>query len=209
MARRSYHQYCALARTLDLVGERWTLLLVRELLSGPARFKDLQVGLAGMGTNLLSDRLKELVEAGLIEREDRLYQLTPRGRELEESVVALARFGAPLLGERSAQELWRAEWNVVALQYAFCPERAKNAEGVIEYRIDESCVQAKLTSGALETAGEARWEPDVVIRADGETFLQLAAGELDPKNAEEQGRLELIGSRRLWRTSLRVFSVAR
>lgn len=207
MTRRSYRQHCALARALDVVGERWTLLLVRELLCGPRRFKDLQAGLPGMGTNLLSDRLKELVEAGLLERQDMRYSLTPRGRELEAAVIALARFGAPLLGERSAQELWRADWNVLALKYAFRPERAKKTRGVIEYRIDDSRVQAKLHDGRLETSGEPRWKPDLVVSADGATFLEMASGELDPVVAEEEQRLEVEGDRRLWRTSLRAFAI--
>jgi len=207
MARRSYRQHCALAQALDVVGERWTLLLVRELLTGPKRYKDLQAGLPGMGTNLLADRLKDLVHEGLVRHDGAEYALTARGAELEDAVLALARFGAPLLAERDSDDHWRADWNVVALKYAFRPERATRLRGVIEYRIDGTHVQARLEDGTIETSGTPRWKPDVVATADGETFLALAAAELDPDEAEESGVLTVDGSRRLWRGALRAFAL--
>src|SRR5712691_3728539 len=98
--RRSYNQYCALARALDVVGERWTLLLVRELLLGPRRYKDLLDGLPGIGTNLLADRLKHLEDAGMIRRVvlpppagSAVYELTELGRRLEPAVFELGRWG--------------------------------------------------------------------------------------------------------------------
>ncbi len=206
MPKRSYRQHCALARALDVVGERWTLLLIRELLTGAKRYKDLQRQLPGMGTNLLADRLKELVEGGLVQREDLAYSLTPRGAQLEEAVLALARFGAPLLGKRGPEEHWSATWNVVALKYAFQPERAKTLRGVIEYRIDGSTVQARIDQGTIETAAEPTWAPDVVATADGDTLLAIAGGELDPDDAEAAGQLFIEGSRRVWRATLRAFT---
>ncbi len=205
MPKRTYKQHCALARALDAVGERWTLLLVRELLTGPKRYKDLQQGLPGMGTNLLADRLKELVEGGLILRCAHGYSLTPRGAQLEEAIIALARFGAPLLGQRKPDEHWSASWNVVALKYAFNAVRAKTLEGVIEYRIDGSTVQARVDRGTIATASGPRWNPDVVATADGDTFLGIASGEVDPDSAERAGTLLLEGSRRVWRGALRAF----
>ena len=207
MAKRSYHQRCALALALDQVGERWTLLLVRELLSGPKRYRDLLAGLPGIGTNLLAARLRDLEAAGLVERDPEGYRLTPRGVELEEAVVALARFGAPLLADADPGGHWQAHWNVIALQYAFRPERARKVRAVLEYRVDGTCVQARVREGTIETAGEERWKPDLVIRTDGETLLGLAAGEVDPRQAEAAGALELDGDRKLFRASLRFFEV--
>lgn len=206
MPKRSYHQHCALARALDLVGERWTLLLVRELLTGPKRYRTLVANLPGIGTNLLATRLRELSEAGLIERQGTDYLLTERGAALETSVLALARWGAPLLADAEEDAHWRASWNVVALKYAFRPERARSVRGVIEYRVDDSIVQARVHDGSIETTATERWTPDVTLHTDGPTLRALAAGELDPRDAEQDGRLRVEGSRRLFRSSLRVFA---
>src|SRR3989442_1571566 len=102
---RSYGQYCALAKALDLVGERWTLLIVRELLiNGPSRYTDLRRGLPGIATNLLAQRLHELEKSGLVAGVEApppvatsLIELTPRGRELEPILLQLGRWGAPLM----------------------------------------------------------------------------------------------------------------
>src|SRR5262249_46992187 len=103
--RRSYRQYCGIARALDVVGERWTLLLVRELLTGPKRFTDLLAALRGIGANLLTTRLKELEGAGLVRRTAlpppvaiMVYELTDAGTELEPALLALAHWGARYLG---------------------------------------------------------------------------------------------------------------
>ena len=208
MSKRSYRQHCALAQALDLVGERWTLLLVRELLSGRKRYNELLANLAGIGTNLLAARLRDLSVAGLVEHDGATYALTPRGAELEEAVLALARFGAPLLTERNPDDHWSASWNPVALKYAFRPERAKTLRVVVEYQIDGARTQARIRDGAIETAADARWKPDVVVRADGDTFLALAAGEIDPKQAEADGSLEVDGDRRAFRASLRAFGAS-
>jgi len=208
MAKREYRQHCALARALDLVGERWTLLVVRELLTGSKRYKELLANLPGIGTNLLATRLSDLERAGLVERGDRSYSLTPRGSELEAAVLALARFGAPLLAEADGEVYWSASWNPIALKYAFRPERARRLRGTVEYRVDDSRVQARFRDGEIETAAESSWRPDVVVTTDGETFLALSAGELDPRDAEAEGSLEIAGDRALFRRSLRAFGVS-
>ncbi|MEM7311387.1 MAG: winged helix-turn-helix transcriptional regulator [Planctomycetota bacterium] len=208
MVKRTYHQHCALARALDLVGERWTLLLVRELLTGAKRYKELQANLPGIGTNLLAARLRELQEADLVEHDGTAYALTERGAGLEPAVLALARWGAPLLAEPEPDALWRASWNVVALKYAFRPERARRLRAVLELRVDGTCVQARVRDGAVETAGEARWRPDLVLEGDGETLLALWEGELDAREAEREGALAIHGERRLLRGLLRAFEPA-
>src|SRR2546427_12402137 len=99
--KRSYDQWCAVARSLDVVGERWTLLIVRDLLVGPKRYKDLLIGLPGIGTNLLADRLRELEGAGILRRTvlpppagSTVYELTSSGQALEPVILALGRWGA-------------------------------------------------------------------------------------------------------------------
>lgn len=120
--RRSYGQYCGLARALDVVGDRWNLLIVRQLLVGPARYGQLLDGLPGLATNLLVNRLRDLETAGVIER--RLadegnaisYALTPWGAELREPIDALIRWSTPLMTRGPGGDAFRAEWLIVALQ---------------------------------------------------------------------------------------------
>src|SRR5262245_13199941 len=114
---RSYGQYCGLAKALDLVGERWALLVVRELLLGPKRFTDLLDGLPGVSTNVLATRLRGLERAGVVERNvlpppaaSSVYELTAYGRALEPAVAALGRWGAVSLGPRAPDQALRSHW---------------------------------------------------------------------------------------------------
>lgn len=116
MANRTYRQYCFLAQAPDLVGERWTLLVVRELLLGPRRFKDLLQGLPGIGTNLLSARLKELEASGIVRRAtlpppagSSVYELTDYGQGLWPAVVELTRWGSKAI-DSSEDKVFRSEW---------------------------------------------------------------------------------------------------
>ena len=121
MPRRSYHQYCGLARALDVVGERWTLLVIRNLLLGPQRYSELLRGLPGITTNLLAKRLQEMEAMGLIERvtgagEAAAYRLTDEGRALEPAIHALGRWGWQRIGTPSARDRRSVEWLLVALR---------------------------------------------------------------------------------------------
>src|SRR5918997_566704 len=123
MARRSYAQYCGLARALDVLGERWTLLAIRELLLGPKRFSDLLAGLSGIGPNVLSTRLRTLEAEGLVTKRrlpppaaSTVYELTGRGRELEPAVVELARWGVGLLGPPAEDDRYRPGWLALSLR---------------------------------------------------------------------------------------------
>ena len=116
-AMRSYGQFCALARSLDVVGDRWTLLIVRELLLRPCRYTDLRDGLPGIATNLLADRLRGLERAGVVQRESApppvardLFSLTARGAALEPVLLELGRWGGPLLGDPKKGEAFREHW---------------------------------------------------------------------------------------------------
>ena len=214
MAKRSYRQFCALARALDVVGERWTLLLVRELLVGPKRFKMLGKALPAMGPNLLSQRLKELAEAGIVEKnrlsapaDVEVYELTEFGRGLRNAVVALAQWGKGYLAKPKGKELWRADWTVLALEYTFHPERAVGVEETYELRIDDVVLHAEVRDGELRTAGGAAREPGLVITSDKKTFLALARGTRTLKQAEESGKLEVQGKRRALERFLKIFSL--
>lgn len=207
MARRSYRQHCALARALDLVGERWTLLVVRELLTGERRYKDLVEALPGIGTNLLATRLRELEEQGLVEHLGPHYCLTTKGQRLESAILALARFGAAFLHQPNPDDLWMPRWNVVALKYAFRPERAAGIDSVFEYDIDGVRVQAKVQESQIQTSAQTPWNPDLIIRTNGATLLALTRGEQKVRDAEQNGSLSIHGDRRLFRKSLQLFSL--
>jgi DNA-binding HxlR family transcriptional regulator len=123
---RSYRQYCALARALDLVGDRWTLLIIRELFARDARYSDLRDALPGIATNLLADRLRQLQDAGIVESYDApppvraaVYRLTSRGRELRPVLRALVTWGAPLLETGQGADDFRTQWLVMPLRIVF------------------------------------------------------------------------------------------
>src|SRR5436305_11702023 len=121
---RSYGEYCALAKSLDVIGNRWTLLIVRELLlRGPSRYTDLREGLPGIATNLLAERLRELEEARLVAREEApppvattLFRLTPRGEELRPVIERLTLWGAPLMTVQDPKDVVRSHWLAFALE---------------------------------------------------------------------------------------------
>lgn len=201
--KRSYGQYCTVARALDLVGERWTLLLVRELLTGPKRFKDLLEGLPGIGTNLLAARLKTLEGEGIVRRAtlpppagSNVYELTGLGRELEPVVVALSRWGTRLLDVPREEDDLRAGWAVVALRSALGRGAAGGRSGTYELRIGGEAFHLRVGDGE-EDRVEARQgsapDPDLVVVGDAETFLAVASGRLGFKEAVESGTLRVEG----------------
>src|ERR671935_1813637 len=141
MTSRTYDQFCGVARALDLVGERWALLVVRDLILGPKRFTDLRRGLPGIGTNVLAARLKELERAGVVQRRilpppaaSAVYELTEYGRALEGPLLALGRWGAGSMGQREDGRSLRSEWLAVALKAFFRPEAAADVRADVELR---------------------------------------------------------------------------
>lgn len=174
MARRSYRQDCALARATDLLGERWTLLLLRDLLVAPRRFSELERSQKGIGPNLLATRLKGLEAAGLVEqREDRasgsqVYAVTPRGAALEPALLALIRWGLVHLPGRDEALHHRHDWDLLALKSTFQPERFHGAPLTVQFRADDFEGWARLAPGrmtiGLGTAAEADVTVDGTVR---------------------------------------------
>ena len=203
MGKRSYEQYCTVARALDVIGERWTLLLVRELLTGPKRFKDLLGGLPGIGTNLLAARLKALEGEGIVRRAtlpppagSNVYELTETGRSLEPVIVELSRWGASLLGVPQAGEDLQAGWAAVAVRSAVKPSVAGGRAGTYEFRIDGEAFHLRLEDGEEEGTmlrqGPAP-DPDLVVAGDAKTFLAVTSGRLGPEEAVGSGALRVEG----------------
>lgn len=187
MTKRSYGQLCSIAAALDVLGERWTLLLVRELLGGPRRFSDVLDGLPGIGTGLLTARLRELEAAGVVERV-RLarpatgtgYALTEEGRALEPVVLALADWGASRLAAPGPGLAVRARWAMLGLRTRFDATAAAGVRETYEFRVDDEVFHARVDDGSLEVGDGRAADPDVVLEADGEAFARLIG---DPANA--------------------------
>ena len=213
MPTRSYSQYCALARALDLVGERWTLLLVRELLLGPRRFKDLLAGLPRIGTNLLADRLKELERAGIVRRGvlpppagSSVYELTELGRELEPAVFALGRWGAHFLAPRRESDAVNPGWFFVSVRATFRPEAATRLRESYEFLIDGTPFHARVDRGRARTSQGHADDPDVVVTTDLDSFISLLSGELSPSEARSSGRVRLEGDETALDRFVRMFA---
>jgi DNA-binding HxlR family transcriptional regulator len=174
MERRSYNELCGLAKALDVVGERWTLLVVRNLLLGPLRYNELLRGLPGITTNLLAKRLKEMEENGLVERvrspgtEGRAYRLAPLGEALEPVVHALGRWGWNWMGS-PAGEHRSVEWLFVALRRRYRGGARLSAELLadgVPYRFVLAPEEAQIERGTVS-------RPDVRVRAPGMAFAGL------------------------------------
>jgi DNA-binding HxlR family transcriptional regulator len=200
--KRSYGQHCTVARALDVVGERWTLLLVRELSTGPKRFKDLLGGLPGIGTNLLAARLKRLEGEGIVGRAtlpppagSNVYELTLLGRELEPVLVALSRWGARLIEEPGEDDEVRAGWAAVALRSALPAEGSSGRPGTYGFRIDGEAFHLRVEDGEVEVRQGSAPDPDLVVRGDTGTLLAVASGRLSPEEAVRSGALGVEGER--------------
>ncbi|MEQ0558901.1 winged helix-turn-helix transcriptional regulator [Amycolatopsis sp. NEAU-NG30] len=213
MEQRTYNQYCATARTLDLVGERWTLLLIRELLTGPKRFGDLQAALRGLGTGLLAARLKKLESDGLTHKitlpppaRTPAYALTEAGEELGPAVLALARWGMKwAMGERRATETFHPGWAVLGLRACFDAEAAAGLRAVYEFRIDDEVFHARVHDGTIETVHGPAQHPDATISIDEATFVRVTARELSLAEAIETGAASASGDKTVLRALNRLF----
>ncbi|MGW3100503.1 winged helix-turn-helix transcriptional regulator [Streptomyces sp. NPDC001100] len=195
--RRSYDQYCSAARALDLVGDRWTLLIVRELLAGPRRYTDLHADLPGVSTDVLASRLKDMERDGLTTRRRLpppgaafVYELTSRGRELLPVLQALGAWGAPELGERRPTDAVRAHWFALPLL------RALDGEGLVEVRLEEGEFHLRVGEGeedAVYGEGPAPVEPDARLVLGVETCTAVAQGELSLAEGVRAGRIDVSG----------------
>ncbi len=187
---RSYDQFCGIARALDLVGERWALLVVRDLLLGPKRFSDLRRSLPGIGSNVLTTRLRELEASGIVSRRDlpppaasSVYELTAYGRDLEPVLLAFGRWGARSLGQRGEGQALRSEWLAVALRAYFSPDAAVGVDAAVELRLSDGDFVVRIAGGQLHVAAGADGEVDLRLQTDEETLIGFLAGAGVPEDA--------------------------
>jgi len=179
---RDYGQYCGLARALDVVGDRWNLLIVRQLLIGPARFGELREGLSGIATNLLTDRLRDLEAADVIER--RLsddanaitYALTSWGEDLREPINALIRWSTPLMIRGPQGDEFRPDGLLVALPALFSGRMPVDQSVAVGITVDGVMVQLRATDSGIDVDRPDGRQLDAVLTAEGQLVLGLAAG---------------------------------
>lgn len=196
---RSYGQYCGLARSLEVVGDRWNLLIVRQLLIAPARYRDLIDGLPGIATNLLADRLRDLEAAGVIER--RLagqgsvveYTLTPWGAELRGSIESLIRWSAPLMVRGPGNDSFRPEWLALAVPALLDARVERRASATVGLEIGGPAFQISATRSGFEVGPHDGRNLDATLRADPAYVLGIAAGALSLSDALAAGLVEIGG----------------
>lgn len=215
MTKRNYSHACSLAIALDLIGERWTWLIIRGLLTGPKRFGELLDQLPGIGTNLLSDRIKTLLENGIVEKRGKgrqsAYSLTALGEELRPVTHQLIRWGrnfssvnGPMPAD-GALPLSMPEWDMLALEAAFIPERADGVQAVMQLTLSGFTFHLVIRNNACRAVYGPAVEPDVIVTTDSATLVALGGSETSIESAEEKVKLKIEGDRSVFNQLFQLF----
>jgi DNA-binding HxlR family transcriptional regulator len=192
---RSYDEYCAIAKSLDVVGDRWTMLIVRELvLRGACRYTDLRNGLPGIASNLLAERLRELEHAGVVTREDApppvattLFRLTPRGEQLRPVLEDLIRWGLPLMTECQPGDAIQSHWLAWALQLMLTDRQPDAPPVTLELRTGDQPIVVQARDGTVHTRVGPADHADVTLSGPPKPILGLLLGLLGFADAKAQG----------------------
>ena len=209
--RRSYGDPCGIARALDLMGERWAVLVVRELLLGPKRFTDLRGGLPGLGPDMLTERLRDLEQAGVVLRRtlpppasSRVYELSEWGRELEPVVLALGRWGSRAPFPPGGAVLGIDAF-VLALKTLFDPSAARGLRASYELRLGEHVFHARVSGSRLEITRGNVVHPDAVIDANPRTLSAVLWHGRRLGEARRAGDIKVEGGRAVVDRFLQLF----
>jgi DNA-binding HxlR family transcriptional regulator len=196
--KRTYGDACGVARALDVLGERWALMIVRELLLGPKRFTDLRAGLPNLSADVLSQRLRGLEEAGVVTRRilpppapAKVYELTPAGKALEPALLELGRWGGTYT--KPAECGMSLDSHILSLRALFRPERAEGFEARIQLDLCGTGFRAEVREGELDVEYGTIEEPDATVHSDAQTLVDVLHERLDVEEALESGRLEIDG----------------
>jgi DNA-binding HxlR family transcriptional regulator len=192
---RSYDEYCAIAKSLDVVGDRWTLLIVRELaLRGACRYTDVRNGLPGIASNLLAERLRELEHAGVVAREDApppiattLFHLTPRGEQLRPVLEDLMRWGLPLMTEQNPGDAVRSHWLASALELMLTDRQPGASPITLELQTGDQPIVIETRDGAIHTRLGTAENPDATLAGPPKPILGLLLGLLELPHAKASG----------------------
>jgi DNA-binding HxlR family transcriptional regulator len=214
---RSYEQYCPLARALDVVGDRWAMLVLRELYLSPKRFTDLQQRLSGVAPNLLSKRLKELEATGLIRRRrldppaaSTVYELAEKAAGLESAMVELAKWGVQFLGPYRGDEAFELEWLLPMMEEFADRDAARNVWATYEFHIEGMAFWVDVADGEVSVRpGRAPKSADLSVETDLETFMGVGFAAISPEEATESGRARVIGDMSKVERALDILAPAR
>jgi DNA-binding HxlR family transcriptional regulator len=201
MTYRSYNQYCGLAYALDVVGERWTLLIIRELIAGPRRFTDLLEGLPGISTNLLTERLKSLEQHGVTRRRvlpppagSTVYELTPLGRALEPMLLELGRWGSQFVppSPEGATMLHVGSYALTPKTF-FRPDQAQGIDEIYALCIGGEAQYVHIHNGTIDVRQGEPPHAIMTLYADVPTYLGLLTGQLQPNDVIAEGPVRVEG----------------
>lgn len=184
---RSYDQYCGLAKALDVIGDRWTLLIVRELLiNGPSRYTDLQRGLPGIATNMLADRLRDLQEAGVIIREEPappvatpLFSLTEWGEQLKPILLSLGIWAGPLMGKPAADDRILSHWLAMPLEGMLTDNSPHKKPIEIELRTGDQPITVATHDGGVRVRTGTAVNPTAIVTGSPDLIVGLLTGKID------------------------------
>ncbi|OLS27376.1 MAG: HTH-type transcriptional regulator YodB [Candidatus Heimdallarchaeota archaeon LC_2] len=201
MSIRQYGQYCAIARSLDIIGERWTLLIIRELLTGPKRFKNLLQNLPGIGTNLLANRLKQLEISDIIAKirlpspaDVLAYDLTDHGRGLEDILISIIQWGSLYLERGQGEDYARPGWAILGIKGLFKPEKAQGISLTCQFNVDQESFWIKIHENKISALEGKIDGSDITLNMDESTFLGLGDGSTNIEHALSSGQIEIDGS---------------
>lgn len=213
-SKRTYEDGCATAHALDLIGERWALLVVRELILGPKRFTDLRAGLPGISPNVLTQRLEELEESGLLRRRKLpppasswVYELTDRGLELEQVIMVLGRWGAKSPSLLQGYPL-SIDALVLSFRTMFSARLAADFAATIELRIGEDRFRATVANGELELVRGSADAPDAIVEGTTETLVAVVYGGRKFAEAVKSGELTVEGDKAAAKRFLTLFPIS-
>ncbi len=213
MSEHRYQQFCALARALDVAGDRWTLLVVRELAPGPRRFTDLVDGLPGISRNLLTERLRTLERDGIVARQElpppaarQVYELTDDGRDLAHAMAPRIAGGTRRTGERAPTDSFRARWPAVAMAGLADREAARGVRETYQYVVGESAFHFTIDDGSVQLHDGRAQDPALVMTTDEETWADLVSGKTSTASAKASGALSVAGDSRAEKRLRTIFS---
>lgn len=216
MPDHRYHQFCALARALDIAGDRWTLLIVRELVPGPRRFTDLLDGLPGVSRNLLTERLRDLEREGIVTRHElpppaarQVYDLTDDGRDLAVATGPLIAWGARRMSEREPTDSFHPRWAAVGMSVLADRDAASGVRETYQFVVDRLAFHFVVDDGAIHLRDGWADDPAVTWTTDEETWSQIAYGKVTPAAAIDAGALTVQGDEQAAKRSSKIFSRAR
>lgn len=210
MTRRTYGQFCGLSRAVEMVGERWALLIIRDLLVGPKSFTDLAEGFPRLSIDVLCSRLRELEHFGVLEETmrdgDMTYELTDYGRALDEIVMALGRWGALSLEDPRPEDIITENSMIMALRSTYQAEAAAGLTASFELRLGEVIIHTKVVDGVLKAGAGPLPGADLVVEP-GPTLKMLMTGEMTPEQAIDTGHVILTGDASLFPRFVSLFQI--